>query len=419
MGVSTTSVSTSDFFKKNLVKNLAALLGIDPSKVRVMEVISASGTRRRRATSSLSYVNVQIGDPPQTTTNTSTNQTTNSTSFSELEDLTTKVVQTTQTGSLATATGLDLSLITPQMRMYDALNRWVSQLGRATDRGVTASIVAGTGDPNAQLIATECGSERSANGELATNTGGGDDNGFSRQNSSAMPGNCNDTVVCGNQPILEIRSRFPDALVGNLGWKAMNEGVLFGRESPVSNANDSVIFGHQPEIEVRDAGTNRAAKPLKRSWNVTVTIANNPTGGTLNGTHSVLVHGEIARFTDLSITVMELVTLCVSNQITVIRLAHWTGSLTCRNQLVYSGLYQVWIERTSSYSLNIRASDSAPSPFELTKDVALKVNVLDINDNQPKYDWPVLNITVPEIVLVGQNAFNVTTTDPDEGENGE
>eukprot|EP00794_Sanderia_malayensis_P006712 gene6712-7474_t len=771
MGVSTTSVSTSDFFKKNLVKNLAALLGIDPSKVRVMEVISASGTRRRRATSSLSYVNVQIGDPPQTTTNTSaTNQTTNSTSFSELEDLTTKVVQTTQTGSLATATGLDLSLITvtepepdpvdptggvratnetvqvvnatnstqrydekisvtdatsgptqylipkslaliaqpsgsnetisfpfqPQMRMYDALNRWVSQLGRATDRWrVTASIVAGTGDPNAQLIGnttvefingtanfstlaiTHSGNgyrlkfnvtyplivkfeatsaafdikERDlyftltnqpgeanetvpfvqqpsvevrdrTDGELATNTGwrgrqwlfktelisngnsGANLNGsttvqfangyaqftnlsidtpgkgyqlrlstmtlpssrYSAQFISVsfevkerllylrivqQPGNCNDTVVCGNQPILEIRSRFPDALVGNLGWKGdewfvnasvhsggansvlngtsylkiprsgliaftdlrfydvasgyklrfdivikpanprfanmslvsvsfdVNQRVFYlAVKSPVSNANDSVVFGHQPEIEVRDAGTNRAAKPLKRSWYVTVTIANNPTGGTLNGTHSVLIHGEVARFIDLSITgygvgytlrfqsnyghqaisqpfnvrfkndyrpVFDVATASIINVYeneTTPKALHTflatdqdigiagnvkytieTGALNWLFDLSQStGVFRLISgldrENVSSYSLNIRASDSAPSPFELTKDVALKVNVLDINDNQPKYDWPVLNITVPEIVLVGQNAFNVTTTDPDEGENG-
>ncbi len=75
-------------------------------------------------------------------------------------------------------------------------------------------------------------------------------------------------------------------------------------------------------------------------------------------------------------------------------------------------------ENVSSYSLTVRASDSAPSPFEWTTDKALKINVLDVNDNKPKYDWPVLNITVPETVLVGQDAFNVTTTDADERENG-
>ena len=59
MGVSTSAVSTDDFFKKNLVKNLAALFGIDSSRIRVMEVISAGGARKRRATG-LSYVDVSI-----------------------------------------------------------------------------------------------------------------------------------------------------------------------------------------------------------------------------------------------------------------------------------------------------------------------------------------------------------------------
>ena len=59
MGVSSSAVSTDDFFKKNLVKNLAALFGIDSSRIRVMEVISAGGARKRRATG-LSYVDVSI-----------------------------------------------------------------------------------------------------------------------------------------------------------------------------------------------------------------------------------------------------------------------------------------------------------------------------------------------------------------------
>ena len=75
-------------------------------------------------------------------------------------------------------------------------------------------------------------------------------------------------------------------------------------------------------------------------------------------------------------------------------------------------------ENVSSYSLVIRASDSAPSPFELTSDLQLRINVLDVNDNKPEYHWHVLNITVPETVPVGRPAFNVTTRDADEGENG-
>ena len=34
-----------------------------------------------------------------------------------------------------------------------------------------------------------------------------------------QPTDCNDTVICGQQPIVEVRSAFPDALVGNIGWR--------------------------------------------------------------------------------------------------------------------------------------------------------------------------------------------------------
>ena len=34
-----------------------------------------------------------------------------------------------------------------------------------------------------------------------------------------QPGNCNDTVICGSQPAIEIRSMYPDSLVQNIGWK--------------------------------------------------------------------------------------------------------------------------------------------------------------------------------------------------------
>ena len=408
----------------------------------------------------------------------------------------------------------------PKLRMYDALDRWVKNLGRQTERWrVTATIVAGTGDPNAKLIGnttvefingtanftnlavTHSGvgyklklnvtypanlnfvftsgsfdiKERvlyfslvqgpananetvpfgqqpkievrdAANGELVNNTGwkgrkwlfiatlvrngntGSILNGSTtiefvgafahftnlsidsagkgyqltlktqtmpsssysalytsqafdvRERElflriSQQPGDCNDTVVCGRQPVLEIRSLYPDALAGNLGWKgaswfvnatiyaggqnsALNgtkffripkSGLIrftdlnfydvavgykilfkiivtpsnpkFDNMSLVSdsfdvkqrlfylalkqqpaNVNDSIVFGQQPLVEVRDLGTHVAAKPLKRSWNVTVTISNNPNSGTLGGIKAFAVVGEVATFTDLSIT---------------------------------------------------------------------------------------------------------------------
>lgn len=47
LGIKQSSVSVDDFFKENIVQNIAALLGIDKSRIRVMDVISAGGRRRR------------------------------------------------------------------------------------------------------------------------------------------------------------------------------------------------------------------------------------------------------------------------------------------------------------------------------------------------------------------------------------
>eukprot|EP00795_Rhopilema_esculentum_P009048 gene9048-16692_t len=770
MGVSSKSISGDDFFKKNLVNNLAALFGIDKSRIRVMDVISAGGARRKRSTD-LSYIDVQIGDPPQSGNLTQSNSTANQTSYEQLQDITTKVVQSSQTGALADATGLDVGVITvteptpppvdptggvratnetvqvtngtnsttrydqkatntevevqpveyyipkklmliaeptnsnetvpfpvqPKLRMYDALDRWVKNLGRETDRWrVTVAIVSGTGDAGAQVLGnttvefingtanftniavSHSGTgyklkfkvsyplnltftvesqafeikERvlffsllqqpadanetvpfgmqpqvvvrdAANGELVNNTGwkgrkwlftatllqngnsgaslmGGSEVEFigaygtfknlsidspgkgyqlrliasttpsSRYTATftsvafdvkerelylriaQQPGDCNDTVICGRQPILEIRSRYPDALAGNIGWKgsswyinaSMHAGgansllngttyfkipasgliqftdlnfydvasgyrlafkVLINPPNPrfanmslvsdtfdvkqrqfylavkipPSNVNDSVVFGQQPVIEVRDLGTNRAAKPLKTHWNVTVSIKSNGAGnGSLLGTKGITIANELASFTDLRIVgygvgytleftsnyghkVVSLPfdvrfkndyrpvfdgstpgTISVyENQTTPATLHTFvatdqdTGIAgTLKYELRESSLH--WLvninpssgvfalqtaldrENVSSYSMTVRVSDSAPSPFFYTQDHLLTLNVLDVNDNKPKYDWPVLNITVPETVAAGQVAFNVSTTDPDAGENG-
>lgn len=74
-------------------------------------------------------------------------------------------------------------------------------------------------------------------------------------------------------------------------------------KQPPKDVNDSVAFGQQPWIEVRDLGTNLAAKPLKRAWNVTVSIKNNPPGnGSIAGVLTMAVVNEVAKFTDLRIS---------------------------------------------------------------------------------------------------------------------
>ena len=63
------AVTIDDFFKENLLSNLVQLLGIDPSRVRIVDIVSESSSRRRRKRSSGGVFNVliEIGDPPPTT----------------------------------------------------------------------------------------------------------------------------------------------------------------------------------------------------------------------------------------------------------------------------------------------------------------------------------------------------------------
>jgi len=54
-----------------------------------------------------------------------------------------------------------------------------------------------------------------------------------------QPGDCNDTVVCGSQPILEIRNVFPDTLVDNIGWR----GRTWQINATMVSVSNSVLDG--------------------------------------------------------------------------------------------------------------------------------------------------------------------------------
>ena len=68
-----------DFFKENLLNNLIALLGIDRSRIRIVDIVSADSSRRRRKRSSgaVHQVKIEIGDPPlaSSSSNSSSNYT--------------------------------------------------------------------------------------------------------------------------------------------------------------------------------------------------------------------------------------------------------------------------------------------------------------------------------------------------------
>jgi hypothetical protein len=60
------ALTVAEFYGDNIIENLAAFLNIPLTKVRIINVVSASGNgRRKRSTSGVTVV-VEIGDEPST-----------------------------------------------------------------------------------------------------------------------------------------------------------------------------------------------------------------------------------------------------------------------------------------------------------------------------------------------------------------
>ena len=62
------TVSLDDFFLYNLINNLAYVLKINPSHIRVVKIIAEDSARRRRnllSTNVTNSVTLEFGDPPQ------------------------------------------------------------------------------------------------------------------------------------------------------------------------------------------------------------------------------------------------------------------------------------------------------------------------------------------------------------------
>uniref|UniRef100_A0A7M5XJA2 G8 domain-containing protein n=2 Tax=Clytia hemisphaerica TaxID=252671 RepID=A0A7M5XJA2_9CNID len=105
---STAAVSIDDFFKENLVNNIAALLGIPSSRVKFMEVISASRKRRDTDGDSVTLV-LEVVEEPKITNVTSANSTYSEESFNEMERITSAATIMVQTGTLAAAANLEIT----------------------------------------------------------------------------------------------------------------------------------------------------------------------------------------------------------------------------------------------------------------------------------------------------------------------
>ena len=70
-------------------------------------------------------------------------------------------------------------------------------------------------------------------------------------------------------------------------------------------------------------------------------------------------------------------------------------------------------ERTPVYQLEITASDG-----KFSNRCNLKVNVSDVNDNNPEFEQNLYEKTLYEDVLLGTTVVKVVARDPDEGDNG-
>ena len=102
-------ITVNEFFEDNLVFNLATVLGIDESRIRIVNVISEASSSKRQVVGT--SVDIEIGNPPpisnatvsdnDTVTNQTTTDPTVNLDFAELGNLTTMVAEVIQTGQLS------------------------------------------------------------------------------------------------------------------------------------------------------------------------------------------------------------------------------------------------------------------------------------------------------------------------------
>jgi hypothetical protein len=153
------AVAVDDFYEVNLVANLAALLNVEPSQIRIVEVVSESSGRRRRRSTAESEVTVEIGPEPQMTVQSPGSDLANQTEsteatptgteapgsldYEEMVELQAILVDTLQSGELSTALNTSISSLV----MTDPVEPAVDPTGgvRATNEtGGSSDVPEGT-----------------------------------------------------------------------------------------------------------------------------------------------------------------------------------------------------------------------------------------------------------------------------------
>lgn len=74
-------------------------------------------------------------------------------------------------------------------------------------------------------------------------------------------------------------------------------------------------------------------------------------------------------------------------------------------------------EETSLYHLTLMAQDSSGTEPRASA-VNLTINIIDMNDNSPVFEFSNFNVNIPDRVKVGQFVFGIKAVDLDEGDNG-
>ena len=75
-------------------------------------------------------------------------------------------------------------------------------------------------------------------------------------------------------------------------------------------------------------------------------------------------------------------------------------------------------ERRTSYTLTVSALDQANTGMRKQSSARVRIFVRDVNDNDPKFQFPMQEITYDENQQKGSEVYTVEANDVDSGENG-
>lgn len=76
-------------------------------------------------------------------------------------------------------------------------------------------------------------------------------------------------------------------------------------------------------------------------------------------------------------------------------------------------------EDKTGYTLVVRATDKGDAPMHSNPDAMVTVTILDINDNDPKFEKQTYMVSIPETTAQQTVILTVKATDEDSGLNGE